>query len=88
MASFWKPEAYGQTTLPDMSILIRQKLVENAKIEKYKCDILGYFQPLCMLVLCRINYSLHRNGAQNWETTEITYAPESSSTMYYSVFGF
>ena len=29
---FWKPEAYGQTVLPDRSILIEQKLVENAKI--------------------------------------------------------
>ena len=26
----------NQTVLPDMSILIRQKLVENAKIEKVK----------------------------------------------------
>ena len=26
---------------------IGQKLVENAKIEKFKCDILGYFQTLC-----------------------------------------
>ena len=28
----------GQTVLPDKSLLIRQKLVENAKIEKFKCD--------------------------------------------------
>ena len=28
-----KPEACGQTVLPDMSVLIRQKLVENAKIQ-------------------------------------------------------
>ena len=31
MASFWKPEACGQTALPDRSVLIGQKLVENAK---------------------------------------------------------
>ena len=31
---FWKPEACGQTVLP------RQKLVENAKIQEFKCDIL------------------------------------------------
>ena len=35
---FWrvfdKPEACGQTVLPDMSLLIGQKLVENAKIQK------------------------------------------------------
>ena len=33
-ASFRKPEACGQTVLPDRSILLRQKLMENAKIEK------------------------------------------------------
>ena len=30
--------------LPDKSILKGQKLVENAKIEKLKCDILSDFQ--------------------------------------------
>ena len=30
---FLKPEACGQTVLPDSSILIGQKLVENAKIQ-------------------------------------------------------
>ena len=29
--------------LPDRSVLIGQKLVENAKIEKFKCDILADF---------------------------------------------
>ena len=33
LESFWKPEACGQTVLPDSSILIGQKLVENAKIK-------------------------------------------------------
>ena len=47
LASFWKPEACGQTELPDRSVLIGQKLVENAKIEKFRCDILGDFQTLC-----------------------------------------
>ena len=37
----------GQTALPDRSILKGQKLVENAKIEKLKCDIFGDFQTLC-----------------------------------------
>ena len=46
LASFWKPEACGQTVLPDRSILIGQNLVENATIEKFKCDILGDFQTL------------------------------------------
>ena len=31
LASFWKPEAFCQTVLPDRSVLIRQKFVENAK---------------------------------------------------------
>ena len=33
LASFWKPEACGETVLPDRSNSIRQKLVENAKIQ-------------------------------------------------------
>ena len=33
--------------LPDRSVLIGQKLVENAKIEKFKCDILSNFQTMC-----------------------------------------
>ena len=44
LASFWKTEACGQTVLPDMSILIRQKLMENAEVEKYKCDIWVIFK--------------------------------------------
>ena len=32
--------------LPDRSILIRQKLVENAKIQKFKCNILSHFQTI------------------------------------------
>ena len=40
---FKKPEYCGQTVLPDRSLLIGQKLVENAEIQKFKCDILGDF---------------------------------------------
>ena len=29
------------------SVLIGQKLVENAKIQKFKCDILSNFQTMC-----------------------------------------
>ena len=32
LASIWKPEACGQTVLPEKSVLIGQKLVESAKI--------------------------------------------------------
>ena len=34
----------GQTVFPDRSFFIGQKLVENAKIEKFKCDILVVFK--------------------------------------------
>ena len=43
---FEKSEACGQTVLPDMSLLIGHKLVENAKIQKFKCDILSNFQTM------------------------------------------
>ena len=46
LGSFWKPKACGQTELPDRSISIGQKLVENAKIQKFKCDFLDDFQTL------------------------------------------
>ena len=39
-------EIYGQTVLPDWSILIGQKLVEMPKLKKFKCDIFGNFQTL------------------------------------------
>ena len=47
LASFWKPESCGQTVLPDRSILIGQKMVENVKIQKLLCDILSNFQTMC-----------------------------------------
>ena len=40
---------YGQTALPDMSILKGQKLLENAKIEKFIWDILTNFKTMCGL---------------------------------------
>ena len=33
--------------LPDRSVLMGQKLVESAKIKKFKCDILSNFQTMC-----------------------------------------
>ena len=38
--SFWKLKVCGQTVLPDRSILIGQKLLKNANIQKFKYDIL------------------------------------------------
>ena len=43
---FWKPETCGQVVLPDRSLLIAQKLVENAKFLKLKCNILRNFQTM------------------------------------------
>ena len=47
---FWKPEACGQTVLPDRSVLIGQKLVKNAKIKEFNCDILSNLQTMCLSV--------------------------------------
>ena len=43
LALFWKLEASVQKVLPERSFLIGQKMVENAKVQKFKCDILGDF---------------------------------------------
>ena len=43
MTSFGKLEACGQTVLPDRSVLIGQKLVENAKIK----ILMRHFQTMC-----------------------------------------
>ena len=54
--NFWKPEAFGQTVLPDRSVLKGQKVVENVKIVKFKCDILSNFQTLVLLKVVGSNY--------------------------------
>ena len=46
MVQLLKPEACNQTVLQDRSLLVRLKLVENAKIENLKCDIWDDFQSL------------------------------------------
>ena len=47
LASFWKSEACGQTVLPYRSVLIGKKMVENGKIQKFKCDILWVIFKQC-----------------------------------------
>ena len=54
---FWRVfenlKACGQTVLPDRSVLIGQKLVENTKIRKiskFKCDILSNFQTMWLTI--------------------------------------
>ena len=44
---------YSLTVLPDRSILIGQKLLENAKIQIFKCDNLDDFQTLCSSKPCK-----------------------------------
>ena len=46
LAIFWKPGDCGQTVLSDRSTFIEQKLVDNAKIENIKWDILANFQTM------------------------------------------
>ena len=41
-----KTSTLGQLVLPDRSLLNVQKLVENAKILKFKCDILSDFETM------------------------------------------
>ena len=43
--------------LLDRSLLIGQKLLENAKIEKVNWDMLGDFQTLCLLLQRRDMFS-------------------------------
>ena len=50
LASFWKSEACGQTVLPDRSVLIGQKLVENAKMPKIQMRHFEWFSNNVMLL--------------------------------------
>ena len=47
---FIKREAGGQTVPTDRLILIGQKWVEDASIQKFQCDILSHFQTMCELI--------------------------------------
>ena len=53
-------ETYGQTVLPDRSLFIEQKLMENAKIKNFKCDIFTDFQTMCSQCM-KINKKSHLN---------------------------
>ena len=64
MASFWKPETCGQTVLPDRSVLIGEKLVENAKIKKFKCDILSNFQTMWSIFKSRFTVINFENSIE------------------------
>ena len=54
LANFRIPKACCQKVLPDRSILKGHKLVENAKIQKFKCDATF----LVILKHCEIDQTL------------------------------
>ena len=71
MASFGKPEACGQTVLPDRSVLIGQKLVKNAKVQKLKWDILSNFQTMFTVW----NNVLRKKTFASWSEAKKTRMP-------------
>ena len=85
LASFRKPEAYGQTMFPDRSIWKGQKLVENAKMPKFKCDFLGDFQTLwtkirrfkivCKVTLLNYKSWLERNFLKKSASEKVSVIP-------------
>ena len=56
MATLWKPEACGQTVLPDpdRSVLVRQKLVENAKIQNSNATLIFKQCEWCAQIKIRV----------------------------------
>ena len=59
--------------LPDRSVLIGQKLVENAKIEKFKCDIFSNFQTMCLIakLLAVKIFPLRQEGVPLFHNAEV-----------------
>ena len=81
LASFWKLEACGQTELPDRSVLKGQKLVENAKSQKFKCDILSNFQTMCKCQSSRFVFFLMHWTAISKKSFEFLLLLLSKSTL-------
>ena len=50
MFNFCEPQVCGQTVLPERLLIKRQKLVKNAKVKKFNCDIFGNFQKICSVL--------------------------------------
>ena len=73
---FLKSEVCGQTVLPDRSLLIEQKLVENAKIQ------MSNFQTMCDWVLKKRSWKCHE-WRKNTEATRW----EMKITIFPRVFG-
>ena len=70
LASLWKPDVCSQTVLPNRLILIWQIMVENAKIEKLKWDILDDFETMwvveCLFCLKK-KYYLRKSRALHFK---------------------
>ena len=66
LVSFWKSEACGQTVLPDRSILLGQKLLENDRWKKFNCDTLSNFQTMCMFWSLIIEFLMEKSLQSNW----------------------
>ena len=87
LASFWKSEACGQTVLPDRSALIGQKLAENAKIKKFKCDIFSDFQTLqSWFIFSGLFVNIFFLETQKWFTSD-TKCWISKYKIFFSVYG-
>ena len=69
---FWKPETFGQTVLPDRSILVGQKLGKNTKIEPVNFSIFRVwpiFKNLTLsFTLSHFFSSKHPNPQEKKET--------------------
>ena len=63
---------FRQTVLPDRSTILGQKLVENAKIQKSKLDILAWFSNIVLMVVKWLDWDfLH------WIIQKFFLGPES-----------
>ena len=82
----------SQTVLPDVSFIIGQKLVENAKIEIFNYDILSNFQTMCIHIQIKDNYQkwkpLHLGSRTEWRhylTFSVTFVTEwTMKLLFYS----
>ena len=60
---YCKHEASGKTVSPDRSILTEQKLMKNAKVRKFKWDILVIFNHCDQVQVSGINNNWRRSGS-------------------------
>ena len=78
---FLKTESCRQTVLLDRSILIGQKLVENAKIQTFQCNILSNFRTMWVISV----FALFGQNRTLW--TKIPRKNKCIESQYEKVFG-